>query len=112
MNVSLNHYAFGCVDDWMFRNINGIVPLTPGYETFKVEPVMDERLTWAERTFESEYGPIFSRWERKDGTFTLKVGVPPCTSCRIVLPDGQEFRKGSGEYTFTCRDIFDPRPAV
>lgn len=104
LNVSLNHYAFGCVDDWMFRNINGIVPLAPGYETFKVEPVMDRRLTWAKRCFESEYGPISSRWERKDGTFTLKVEVPPCTTCRIVLPTGEEFTKGSGEYTFTCRD--------
>ena len=100
LNVSLNHYAFGCVDDWMFRNINGIAPLSPGYETFKIAPVMDDRLTWARRTFESEFGPITSEWERKDGTFTLKVTVPPCTRCRIILPNGEESEKGSGEYTF------------
>ena len=84
----------------MFRNINGIAPLSPGYETFKIAPVMDDRLTWARRTFESEFGPITSEWERKDGTFTLKVTVPPCTRCRIILPNGEESEKGSGEYTF------------
>lgn len=103
MNVSLNHYAFGCVDDWMFRYINGIVPLSPGYETFKVAPFMDDRISWAERTFESEYGPISSRWEKKDGTFTLTVKVPPCTTCHVVLPTGEEYTKGSGEYTFTWK---------
>ena len=104
MNVSLNHYAFGCVDDWMFKNINGISPIVPGYKKFRVRPVMDSRITRAERSFESEYGQIVSEWERKDGTFTLKVVVPPCTTAEIILPNGDRFEKGSGEYTFRCAD--------
>lgn len=102
MAVSLNHYAFGCVDDWMFRNISGIVPTSPGYRTFRIEPKMDERLTSAKRTFCSEYGPIESSWEVKNGIFTLNVTIPPCTKAEIILPDGSSYNKGSGSYTFTC----------
>lgn len=102
MNVSLNHYAFGCVDDWMFRHINGIVPVTPGYQKFRVQPIMDKRIDWANRSFESEYGTIVTEWERKDGKLTLKVCVPPCTRAEIVLPNGETFERGSGRYTFNC----------
>ena len=28
---SFNHYAFGCVGDWMYRNILGIRSQSPGY---------------------------------------------------------------------------------
>ena len=100
--VSLNHYAFGCVDDWMFRNINGMVPTAPGYKTFMIRPLMDERITSASRTFESEYGTIRSDWNVKDGIFTLHVTIPANTSAEIQLPDGSSCTKGSGSYTFSC----------
>lgn len=100
--VSLNHYAFGCVDDWMFRNINGMVPTAPGYKTFMIRPLMDERITSASCTFESEYGTIRSDWNVKDGFFTLHVTIPANTSAEIQIPDGSSCTKGSGSYTFSC----------
>ncbi len=102
MAVSLNHYAFGCVDDWMFRNISGIVPTSPGYRTFTVDPKMDKRLTSACRTFESEYGLIASSWKLDDGVFEMDVTVPPCTSAEIRLPSGKVCGVGSGTYHFSC----------
>ncbi len=100
--ASLNHYAFGCVDDWMFRHINGIVPTAPGYRTFKVQPAMDERLTCASRTYETEYGKIAVDWKREGTAFAMNVTVPVGTRAEIVLPDGQTCEKGSGTYAFTC----------
>ncbi|MBQ1531916.1 MAG: family 78 glycoside hydrolase catalytic domain [Solobacterium sp.] len=102
MAISLNHYAFGCVDDWMFRYIGGITPTEPGYRSFRVQPVPDDRLSSASRSFESEYGTIASEWKKEGNTFTLNVTVPANTSAKIVLPDGETFEKGSGTYTFTC----------
>ena len=100
--VSLNHYAFGCVDDWMFRNIGGIVPEKAGYKSFRVEPRPDPRITSAARSFESEYGTIRSEWKCENGTFTLNVTIPANTEAEIVLPDGNRCHKGSGTYTFTA----------
>ena len=103
MSVSLNHYAFGCVDDWMFRNICGLSPMLPGYRKFKVQPVLDDRISSAKRTFESTYGKITVDWTKKDGRFDMKVDVPSGSEALIVLPDGQTFEKGSGSYSFSCK---------
>lgn len=103
MAVSLNHYAFGCVDDWMFRNIGGIVPEKAGYQSFRIEPKPDPRISCAARSFESEYGTIRSEWKCEDGTFTINVTIPANTEADIVLPDGNSAHKGSGTYTFTAK---------
>ncbi|MBR4162305.1 MAG: family 78 glycoside hydrolase catalytic domain [Solobacterium sp.] len=103
MAVSLNHYAFGCVDDWMFRHINGLVPLSAGYKTFRVQPVMDARITYAKRDFHSEYGLIQTEWKVNESHFEMKVTVPANTKAEIILPDNSRYEAGSGEYSFTCK---------
>ena len=40
--LSFNHYAFGCVDDWIFRNVAGIDTDTPGYTHLIFAPKPDE----------------------------------------------------------------------
>lgn len=100
--MSLNHYAFGCVDDWMFRNINGIDFLEPGFKKIRIAPQMDRRIEWAERIYESEYGSIVSRWEKKDGKLVLKVEIPCNTTAEIILPDGKVYQVGSGKYEYCC----------
>jgi alpha-L-rhamnosidase len=99
-SMSLNHYAFGCVDDWMFRHINGINYEEPGFKKIRIEPKLDERLTWAKRTFTSEYGDIVSEWEKKENQFILHVEIPCNTTATVVLPNGERFEKGSGRYQF------------
>lgn len=37
-NASYNHFAFGCVGDFIYRRIGGLYPLTPGYDTVKIAP--------------------------------------------------------------------------
>ena len=101
-SMSLNHYAFGCVDDWMFRTINGINPASPGFREILIQPQPDARLTWAKRTFISEYGPITSDWTCENAEFSLKVEIPCNTHARIILPDGSEHTCGSGRYEFHC----------
>lgn len=100
--MSLNHYAFGCVDDWIFRNINGIDWEKPGFKKIRISPIPDARLNWAKRKFTCEYGDIVSEWERHDGEFRLRVVIPCNTTAEIVMPDGTKYQKGSGEYSFTC----------
>ncbi|MCR5354490.1 MAG: alpha-L-rhamnosidase, partial [Lachnospiraceae bacterium] len=101
MAVSLNHYAFGCVDDWIFRNIVGIVPTSPGFKTFKIAPVIDERIIFAKRTYETEYGKISVEWRKENEEFLMDVIVPCNTTATIVLPDGECHECGSGFYHFS-----------
>lgn len=100
--MSLNHYAFGCVDDWIFRYVNGIDQTKPGYKEILIQPHIDARLQWAKRTFTSEYGDIVSEWEKKEGRFHLKVEIPCNTKATVMLPDGTTYVRGSGKYHFVC----------
>ncbi len=101
--MSLNHYAFGCVDDWMFRNINGIDSVKPGYKKIRIQPRIDRRISCAERSFLSEYGIIVSKWKKeKDGHFYMHVEIPCNTRAEIVLPDGTKTETGSGCYNYEC----------
>ncbi|MPM99586.1 hypothetical protein SDC9_146778 [bioreactor metagenome] len=100
--TSHNHYAFGCVDDWMFRHICGIDYIEAGFKRILIKPDPDESLSYAKRTYWSEYGKIESEWERQDDLFRLNVRIPCNTTAEIVLPDGQTHEAGSGTYQFEC----------
>ncbi|HHV10831.1 MAG TPA: family 78 glycoside hydrolase catalytic domain [Clostridiales bacterium] len=100
--MSLNHYAFGCVDDWIFRYVNGIDKSRPGYKHIMIHPQPDERMQWAKRTFSSEYGDIVSDWRKENGTFHLSVKIPCNTTADIILPDGTAYAVGSGHYEYSC----------
>jgi alpha-L-rhamnosidase len=100
LKMSMNHYSFGCICDWMFRYIAGIEPVEPGFKHIKIHPRPDVSLGFARRTFFSEYGEIVCGWERKDGVFLLKVTIPCNTTATVVMPDGATHEVGSGSYEF------------
>lgn len=102
LRISFNHYAYGVVDDWMFRTITGLIPEEAGYRRFTVRPRPHPSLQFAERLFESEYGTVGVRWERQDGRFVLRVTVPCNTTAAVILPDGTEREAYSGEHIYTC----------
>ncbi|MDR4946054.1 alpha-L-rhamnosidase [Neobacillus cucumis] len=83
---SFNHYAFGCIGDWLVRHIGGLTPMEPGYSKFKVEPHGCDRLTFAETQYESVYGEIKVKWEIQDGkNMILQVNIPANSLAVISL---------------------------
>jgi len=97
--VSYNHYAYGCVDDWIYRHIVGLTAIEPAYRKFRVEPHPQCGLTHVKESFRSPYGDIVVEWKNED-TFSLQVEVPVGTEAEIVLPNGQTHTVGSGTYSF------------
>lgn len=122
---SFNHYAYGAVGDWMYRNIAGINddPAQPGYRHVRIKPRPGGGLTSAEGTFESMYGTIRSSWREAGSQLLLDVTVPANTTATIWVPGGDRasvrvlsgrsaaqfdrmedgfavFEVGSGEYRF------------
>lgn len=102
--LSFNHYSFGCVDDWMFRYIGGIDTDTPGYKHLLFAPKPDGKLQYAERTFQTSQGKAACSWEIEETAsgkkFHMHIMIPCNTTATIILPDGSNEEKGSGEYTF------------
>ncbi|MFF5966459.1 family 78 glycoside hydrolase catalytic domain [Streptomyces collinus] len=106
---SLNHYSKGAVIHFLHTHTAGIRLLedSPGYRRFVVRPVPGGDLTWAEASLDSTCGPITSRWERDGDRFTLKVTVPPGSTARVIMPDGQEHDARPGAASWSCEL---PRP--
>ncbi len=87
-DLSFNHYAFGCVDDWLYRRLAGIQLVEPGYRESRIEPDFAGPLTSAAGRIETPYGELASRWVKTEaGEVELIVRVPPSTTSTVRLPD-------------------------
>ncbi|MCI9151426.1 MAG: family 78 glycoside hydrolase catalytic domain [Lachnospiraceae bacterium] len=100
---SYNHYAFGCIGDWMYRTLLGIRPLSPGYRRVLISPDLKFGLEAAEGAFESVYGKIQVKWRKEQkGAVRLAIRIPANVTACVQLP-GQEMTEiGNGEFEFTC----------
>lgn len=95
--TSFDHYAFGCVDEWIFEQVAGIRPLEPGFRRFLVAPEPEGLpVTECRRSFICEYGEIIVEWSRE----RLAVTVP-CNTQAVICWKGREYKTGSGCYVFS-----------
>ena len=100
---SFNHYAYGAIGDWMYKNIAGINPVSaqPGYKTILIAPRPGGKLTSASAELETVYGTVKSSWTIADGVFKLDVTVPANATATVVLPKTDKKEEiGSGSYHF------------
>ena len=115
---SFNHYAYGAIGDWMYKNIAGIQPIEefPGYKRFVIAPKPGGGITSADASFDSVYGKISAAWKIQNKVMQLTVEVPPNTKAKLVFSNvlkgsvkneqGKHIAEedawiGSGKYTFT-----------
>lgn len=85
---SFNHYAFGCVGDWLYKFIAGLNHDQPGYRHITIKPDMDGGLLGAKASYQSVYGQISSSWQRgQNGRTTLQAEIPGNTTATVRLPD-------------------------
>jgi len=85
---SFNHWAFGSVGEWMWRELAGINPdePQPGYKHFSIRPRPCGDLAWVRSRHDSIRGPIKSEWEIADGQFRLHVEIPANTTATVHVP--------------------------
>ncbi len=85
---SLNHYAYGSIVEWMYRNMCGINPdeNAPGYRHFAIAPEPSDALGWARAELDTAMGRVMSEWRLEDGVLTVKAAVPFGSTATLVLP--------------------------
>lgn len=74
--VSFNHYASGCVDDFLYRRIAGIQPTAPGFRSVTLEPDLTGPLDHADAEVWTPYGPLRVDWTVTRGTAAVHAEVP------------------------------------
>ncbi|MBC5689954.1 family 78 glycoside hydrolase catalytic domain [Mediterraneibacter sp. NSJ-55] len=84
---SFNHYAYGAVGEWLYRGILGIEcsEQEPGFQRILLKPHIGGGLEYAEGSYESIYGRIVSRWERKKERVKFYMEIPDNTTAEIWL---------------------------
>jgi alpha-L-rhamnosidase len=87
---SLNHYSYGSIVEWMFRNMAGINPVEdkPGFRKVKIAPQPDYRLKFAKASLNSAVGLYESAWNiDEQGNLSFKFVIPFNAAAEVVLPD-------------------------
>ncbi|MDQ3656376.1 MAG: alpha-L-rhamnosidase, partial [Chloroflexota bacterium] len=107
---SFNHYSLGSVGEWLRKSVAGIdvAPGTSGYRHIRIQPVIDDSLSWVEGSYDSMAGPIRSRWERDGDTLRLNVTIPANADAEVVLPAGtgsEVLESGSSVATATSDGV-------
>lgn len=97
-DCSFNHYAFGCVGDFMYRRILGIQNTGIGYDKIRIAPAYHCGLEWAEGSYHSVHGEIRVRWEKKGKEYLISVRIPANTTAAIEMPDGAVRELGNGVF--------------
>lgn len=97
---SYNHYAFGCVMDWIYREIGGIQSQNAGYETVKIDPDYKCGLTSVSCVQHTPYGVMKVEWKVDGKKGIISVEIPCNTNAEICLPGKKCIKTGSGEYKF------------
>ena len=92
--TSFNHYAFGCVGDWIYREVAGLNAAMPGYKRIRFTPGIDSGLDWAETSHLTPYGEAAIRWEKRGEGWWMKVTVPANTEADIFFPSDNYTRDG------------------
>ncbi len=85
---SLNHYAYGSILSWIFRDILGLSPdeYRAGFKTARIAPKPDLRLTSVAGSVETPYGTYRISWKIRKNKFTMTVTVPFDADAVVVLP--------------------------
>ena len=89
--MSFNHYAFGCVDDWLFRRVGGIEAAEPGFRRVRVAPLTDGPVSWARSHRDTPFGRVAVSWARQGGPGTAvryEIELPAGVGGELIGPDG------------------------
>ena len=106
--LSYNHYAFGCIGDWMYRTVGGLNTVEPGYRSSLIKPDVTGNISSASTSLETMYGTLSNSWAIANGVMTMSVSVPANTTAQIVLPNAtKETILESGSTLSIARGIYN-----
>lgn len=101
---SFNHYAYGAIGDWMYRELAGINSSEEtdgiGYKKIIIKPHVEnsyvsdevkkqnnnEELIEVEGALKTNYGKVKSHWKKQDDQLHLAVSIPVNTTGEIYIP--------------------------
>ena len=89
---SFNHYAYGCVCEWIWETAAGIAsdPTTPGFKHIIMKPVPDKRLGYITAEYNSASGLIKSAWRYEGDQWIWEFTIPEGSTASVTAPGETE----------------------
>lgn len=95
---SMNHFAFGCVGEYLYRSILGISSREPGFQKIRIAPDFFCGLTHVEGSYDSVWGEIRVAWKKEHNFIQMDVVLPPDVEAEIVVLD-KKYQYKCGSYS-------------
>ncbi len=98
---SFNHYAYGCVCEWIWETAAGIAsdPAQPGFKHIIMKPIPDKRLGHIKAEYQSAAGLIKSVWRYEGDQWIWDFTIPEGATASVTLPGETEVKEyTSGTY--------------
>ena len=97
---SFNHYAYGCVCEWIWETAAGIScdAAQPGFKHIIMKPIPDKRLGHVTAEYKSAAGLIKSAWRYEDDKWIWEFTIPEGAAASVTLPgqtDVKEYTPGT-----------------
>jgi len=92
---SFNHYAYGSIVEWMYRDMCGLNPSSgddkvTGFRRARIAPKPDKTLQWAKASYRSAAGLFESGWRiGADGDLLFEITIPFNVVALVILPDAK-----------------------
>ncbi|MCM3033838.1 alpha-L-rhamnosidase [Niallia sp. MER 6] len=88
---SLNHYAYGAVVEYLYRDLGGIRPLEAGFKKVLFEPQINGKFQYFTAEYNSISGKYTSLWKiNEDGSVSIRFEVPFARTAEVKLPEYKE----------------------
>ena len=99
---SFNHYAYGCVCQWLWETAAGIAAdvQKPGFRHIIMAPQPDPRLGSIKASYRSAAGLIESEWHYEGEEWIWTFSIPEGATAAVTLPGETESKEyEAGNYT-------------
>ena len=92
---SFNHYAYGCVCEWIWETAAGIATALdkPGFQHIIMKPIPDKRLGYLKASYQSAAGLIKSEWKYEGDQWIWDFTIPEGATASVTLPGETEARE-------------------
>lgn len=82
---SFNHFAVGCVGEWLYGELAGVRSTAPGWAGVRVAPQLNKTIGRARARIHTIRGWVTADWRLDGDDVFLNVQMPPGVPCEIVL---------------------------
>jgi len=85
---SQNHCMLGHIEEWFYSGLAGISldPSAIAFHRIVIRPQLVDGLTGVSADYDSIRGRIASEWAVRNGTFSLRLQIPPNVTATVFIP--------------------------